>query len=197
MVSIRNIPVKLVDTAGIRKTEDIIEKIGIEKSKDSFNKADLVIFVLDGSRDLEEEDEEILSVLMDKEAIVVINKSDLKQQISVEDLKKRLPKAKFIISSMKEGIGISEIEDDIEQRVFSGQVKQASSVMVTNVRHKHLLEQAESSVSDGLSMTKIHEPLEFIEIDINRCYEILGEIIGETASDDIINEVFARFCLGK
>ena len=197
VISIRNIPVKLTDTAGIRQTDDIIERIGIEKSKESFNKADLVIFMIDGSRVLDEEDEEILDHIGNRQVILILNKSDLEQKISKEEILERIPQAILIEASMKDGIGIEEIENQIESMVYGGQVKQNDSVMVTNVRHKNILEQALVSVDDAMNMTSYREPLEFIEIDVNRCYELLGEIIGETASDDIINEVFARFCLGK
>ncbi len=196
MISIRNIPVKLTDTAGIRKTDDVIEKMGIEKSKASFNQADLVIFVVDGSRSLDEEDEQILELLQGRRAIAVINKTDLPQLVREEDLRGRLPKAVIISTSMMAEDGTAKIEDQIEQFVLGGEVRQ-ESVTVTNVRHKNLLEQALKSAEDAIFMASQMEPLELIEIDVNHCYELLGEIIGETASDDIISEVFARFCLGK
>ncbi|MBR4410287.1 MAG: tRNA uridine-5-carboxymethylaminomethyl(34) synthesis GTPase MnmE, partial [Firmicutes bacterium] len=197
VISIRNIPVRLTDTAGIRQTDDIIEKIGIEKSKESFNKADLVIFMVDGSRALDEEDEEILQYMDGRQAIVVLNKQDLTQVVSRDEIAARVPQAVIIEASMKEGMGIETIEDKIEELVYGGQVKQNDSIMVTNVRHKNLLELALQSVEDARAMTEMRQPLEFIEIDVNRSYELLGEIIGETASGEIINEVFARFCLGK
>ena len=197
MLSIRNIPVKLTDTAGIRQTEDIIEKIGIEKSKESFNQSDLVLFMIDGSRELDSEDEEILSHLGDRQVIVILNKLDLPQKVTSDQLRQRIPSAVILETSLKEEKGISEIEDAIADLVYGGQVKQKNSVLVTSVRHRNLLEQAASSVTDAISMAEIHQPLEFLEIDVNRAYELLGEIIGETVSGDVINEVFARFCLGK
>ncbi|MGN0712865.1 MAG: tRNA uridine-5-carboxymethylaminomethyl(34) synthesis GTPase MnmE [Anaerovoracaceae bacterium] len=197
MLSIRNIPVKLTDTAGIRQTEDIIEKIGIEKSKESFNQSDLVLFMIDGSRELDSEDEEILSHLGDRQVIVILNKLDLPQKVTSDQLRQRIPSAVIIETSLKEEKGISEIEDAIADLVYGGQVKQKNSVLVTSVRHRNLLEQAASSVTDAISMAEIRQPLEFLEIDVNRAYELLGEIIGETVSGDVINEVFARFCLGK
>ena len=197
LISIRNIPVRLTDTAGIRRTDDVIEKIGIEKSKESFNQADLVIFMVDGSRRLDEEDEEIFTLLPGRQAIVVINKSDLPRQISPETLQERLPGAVVLETSMKAEDATREIEDQIELLALGGQVKQKESVTVTNVRHKNLLEQASQSIGDAMAMTEQRQPLEFIEIDVNRCYELLGQIIGETVEGDIINEVFARFCLGK
>ena len=197
MLSIRNIPVKLTDTAGIRQTEDIIEKIGIEKSKESFNQSDLVLFMIDGSRELDSEDEEILSHLGDRQVIVILNKLDLPQKVTSDQLRQRIPSAVILETSLKEEKGISEIEDAIADLVYGGQVKQKNSVLVTSVRHRNLLEQAASSVTDAISMAEIRQPLEFLEIDVNRAYELLGEIIGETVSGDVINEVFARFCLGK
>lgn len=197
MLSIRNIPVKLTDTAGIRQTEDIIEKIGIEKSKESFNQSDLVLFMVDGSRNLDSEDEEILSHLGDRQAIVILNKVDLPQKITSDSLRQRIPSAVVIEASLKEEKGITEIEDAIADLVYGGKLNQKNSVLVTSVRHKNLLEQAVSSVTDAISMAQIRQPLEFLEIDVNRAYELLGEIVGETVSGDVINEVFSRFCLGK
>lgn len=199
MISIRSIPVKLTDTAGIRQTEDRIEKIGIEKSKESFNKADLVLFVMDGSRKLDQEDEEILAHLGNRQVIVILNKSDLPRQITAKELKEKMASASAVIieTSMKEEKGITEIEDQIEELVYGGKVKQKGSIMITNVRHQSILEQASSSLSDALSMTEIRQPLEFIEIDVHRAYDLMGEITGETVSGDVIDEVFARFCLGK
>lgn len=197
MLSIRNIPVKLTDTAGIRQTEDIIEKIGIEKSKESFNQSDLVLFMVDGSRNLDSEDEEILSHLGDRQAIVILNKVDLPQKITSDSLRQCIPSAVVIEASLKEEKGITEIEDAIADLVYGGKLNQKNSVLVTSVRHKNLLEQAVSSITDAISMAQIRQPLEFLEIDVNRAYELLGEIVGETVSGDVINEVFARFCLGK
>ena len=132
-----------------------------------------------------------------RQAIVVLNKQDLTQVVSRDEIAARVPQAVIIEASMKEGMGIETIEDKIEEMVYGGQVKQNDSIMVTNVRHKNLLELALQSVEDARAMPEMRQPLEFIEIDVTRSYELLGEIIGETASGEIINEVFARFCLGK
>ena len=196
-VTIRNIPVKLTDTAGIRHTEDIIEKIGIEKSKESFNKADLIIFMVDNSRPLDSEDREIIEYIGSRKVIVIINKTDLEGRLHINGIKEMLPQGIFIEASVANEEGIDKIEDEIEKLVYGGQVKQQESLMVTNVRHKTLLEEASSSLGDACSMAEAGEALEFLEIDVNRAYEALGEIIGEAVNDDIINEVFARFCLGK
>ena len=196
-LTIRNIPVKLTDTAGIRHTDDVIEKIGIEKSKESFNKADLVIFMVDNSRTLDDEDREIIEYIGDRKVLAVINKTDLENRLDISEIKRKLPNGIFIETSMAREDGISRIEDEIENLVYGGKVKQNDSMMVTNVRHKALLEEASYALRDAASMAGAGEALEFLEIDVNRAYEALGEIIGEAVNEDIINEVFARFCLGK
>lgn len=196
-LSIGGIPVILTDTAGIRKTDDIIEKIGIEKSKDAFNKSDLVIFIADLSRALEDEDREILEVISDRKVICLMNKSDLETVLDKEELKKALPKAVFIQGSLTEETGVNELEDAIKSMVYGGEIRQEESTIVTNVRHMDLLKSAYSSLKDAINLTELGEPLELIEIDVNQAYISLGLIIGEEAGDDIINEVFRRFCLGK
>ncbi len=197
MLTIRGIPAKLTDTAGIRHTEDIIEKIGIEKSKEAFNNADLIIFMADRSRGLDEEDFSILSHIGEKKAIVILNKTDLPKAFDETEIEKLLPKAYIIEASVANGEGIEELENVVENLVYGGEVKQSDSMMVTNVRHKNLLEEADSSLADAIEMAKACQPLELLEIDASRAYECLGAIIGEAVEEDIINEVFARFCLGK
>lgn len=197
VISIKNIPVRLTDTAGIRETEDKIEQIGIEKSKKSFNEADLIIFVMDSSREISEEDKEIIEIIGSRKAIVLINKIDLGAKWNREDIVAMMPNASVIETSMLQRLGVTEIEDEIVNMVYSGNVKQNDSLMVTNVRHKELLERAFNSLKDAYNMAVMREAMDFIEVDVKAAYDYLGEIIGETVSDDIINEVFARFCLGK
>lgn len=197
VVSIKNIPVRLTDTAGIRETEDKIEKIGIEKSKKSFNEADLIIFVMDSSRDISSEDQEIIEYIGERKAIVLINKIDLGKRWKKEDIQTQLPNASVLETSILERVGVDKIEEEILSMVYSGKVKQNESLMITNVRHKELLEKALASMKDAFNMTVTREAMDFIEVDLNSAYESLGEIIGETVTDDIINEVFSRFCLGK
>ncbi|MEE1038427.1 MAG: tRNA uridine-5-carboxymethylaminomethyl(34) synthesis GTPase MnmE [Eubacterium sp.] len=196
-LSIRSIPIVLTDTAGIRETEDQIEKIGIEKSKESFNTADLVIFVCDMSKELESEDLEIISHIGDRKVIVLANKIDLEPKLTVAEIKKHITNATVIETSMEDGRGIEEIKDEIESLIYGGEVKQNNSLIISNARHLELLRGTKSSLDDAVNMVRMFEALEFIEVDVKKAYELLGEIIGETVSDDIINEVFARFCLGK
>lgn len=196
-VSIKNIPVFLIDTAGIRETTDKVEKLGIEKSKEAFNKSDFVIFILDGSEKLTDEDENIIEYLYNRNSLVLINKNDLGQIISKKDIEEKLPKATVVETSLIAGKGIRETEDIIENLVYRGKISRGESVMVNNIRHIELLQKSSDFLNDAYNMAEEEEALDFIEIDIRSAYEALGEIIGETVSDDIINEVFSRFCLGK
>lgn len=199
-VSIKNIPVVLTDTAGIRSTSDEIEKIGIEKSKESFNSADLIILILDGSRKLEKEDKELIEITGDRKCIVLLNKTDLGKVLKRNEISEILTNAEIIETSLKENNSnqaVSDLEDKISEMFLSGNVYQSESSVVTNVRHKDILKRGLSLLSDSLDMAGMHEALEFIEVDVNEVYSILGEITGESINDDIINEVFSRFCLGK
>lgn len=196
-LSIRNIPVYLIDTAGIRETSDKVERLGIEKSKEAFNNADFIIFILDGSDEISGEDKEIIEYLKSRKALVLLNKKDLQQKINVEDIIKLLPDSQVIETSLINGEGIEEIENAIEELVYGGEITQKESLMVNNVRHIELLKKSRDSLHDASVMTANREALDFIEIDVRNAYDFTGEIIGESVNDDIINEVFARFCLGK
>ena len=196
-VSIRNLPVYLIDTAGIRDTDDTVEKIGIEKTKEAFNNADYIIFVVDGSRPLTSEDEEIISYVCGRRALVLLNKRDLGAEVTVDVISEKLPDCDIIETALSKEEGLKEIEDNIESLVYGGLISQGESLMVNNVRHIDLLKHADSAAGDALSLLEIMEPLDIVEIDIRNAYDFLGEIVGDTVSDEIINEVFARFCLGK
>lgn len=198
MILIRNIPIRLTDTAGIRQTDDVIEKIGIEKSKESFNKADLIIFMIDASRPLEKEDLDIAKHVGDRKAVVLVNKTDLPHNTNISKLKMILPNAKFIETSLIGGYeSVCEVEEYIENMVFKGNLRQRDSMTITNVRHKALLDESKTSICDAIDSVKNKQPLELIEIDVKHAHECLGAIIGEEVEEDIINEVFSRFCLGK
>ena len=138
-----------------------------------------------------------MEFINEEKTIVVLNKIDLEKVVDKSVIEKMLPKTTIIETSMETREGIEKIEEQIVSMVYGGKVSQKDSVMVTSARHKDILEKAKKSIDDAVSMVEMKEPLEFIEIDINSAYEALGEIIGETVQDDIINEVFSRFCLGK
>ena len=196
-LSLGGIPIILTDTAGIHETDDVVERIGIEKSKEAFNRSDLVIFITDLSRELDKEDEDIIKVIGSRKVICLMNKSDLQHKLDTEYIKELLPEAVFIEGSVTEDLGIGELEETIKEMVLGGEVKQGESFVVTNVRHGALLKEAEKSLGDAIDMAKNGEALELLEIDVNNAYRALGLIIGEEVEEDIINEVFSRFCLGK
>lgn len=197
VLSLRGIPVYLTDTAGIHQAQDQIEKIGIERSKDAFNKADLILFMVDGSKPLREEDYQIAEYIGNRKVIVLVNKKDLGKQVTEEQLKQILPHATVIDTSMIEEEGIPELEEQITAMVYKGKIKQEDSNLVSNVRHKDLLLKARTSLNEGKETALVGQALDFIEVDIRQAWEFLGEIIGETVTEDIIDQVFERFCLGK
>lgn len=192
-VNIEGIPVILTDTAGIRETEDEVERIGIEKSKAAFNEADIVMLMLDGSSPLTEEDRELLKRIKGKKCLIILNKEDLGQVVE----KSRLPGTDILSVSVKDGKGIDDIREYIKDAVFRGKAVSGSSVVVTNARHGELLRLALEDIDKAAVMTANMEPPEFLEVYIRDAYERTGEILGESVNDDILNEVFSRFCLGK
>lgn len=198
-IDVRGIPVVITDTAGIRDTDDLVEKIGVEKSKLSIESSDLIFFVLDAARIIDEEDERIFSHIRDKNHIILINKNDVDNKaISSNEVKKHFGEDAIEISAIRDG-SIQEIETLIEDFVNSKSSGFAASqnFMITNARHKKLIDDSILAVSDAITSTEAFEPLEILEIDVNHAYELLGEIIGETTAGDIIDKVFERFCLGK
>lgn len=196
-ISLKGIPVRLTDTAGIRETDDAIEQIGIARSKVSFQQADLILLMLDVSEELSDEDKYIIEHIGEKRTILLANKIDLGAKATLDEIQQFLPDAKMIETSMVSDVGLEKIEEEIQQMVYGGKVSQSESLMITNARQENLLREAGRAIADAAAMTKDAAPLELIEVDVRRGYELLGEIIGETVSEDIISEVFARFCLGK
>lgn len=194
---IRNIPVILIDTAGIRETDDKIEKIGIEKSKETFNDADLILFLLNSGDAITDEDYNIMNRVTNKNVLVLLNKSDMDRKIETDRIKEILGDKTFLDTSMETGQGVEELKDIIEKMVYKGNLKQDNSLIVTNARHLNLLRDASAFLEDSLKSIESNQPLEFIEIDVKNTYDDLGAILGEEVGDDILNEVFSRFCLGK
>ena len=185
--SVRGIPVSFIDTAGIHDSKDIVESMGIERSKDAFNKADLLILVLDGSSSLSKEDEELLEMAKGRPCITLLNKAD--KGLVVDN--------KGIEVSVLNEKGIDKIEDEIENFVNSGKVRREDDVLITNVRHADLIRKALNELDEAIGMIKDMAAMDFIEVNIKAAFDYLGEITGETASDEVIDEVFSRFCLGK
>ena len=196
-VNIKGIPLKIVDTAGIRETEDVGEKIGVEKSRESFSTADLVIMVLDASRKLSEEDMEILESLKNKKTIVLLNKMDLEPQIELEKIEEFVNSEDIIKISALKHQGIEELQDKIEAMVYHGSVKNSSNLMITNSRHKDALFKAYESINDAISAIEQRMPYDFIEVDFKNIWDYLGYINGDTVREDLLDTIFANFCIGK
>jgi tRNA modification GTPase len=195
-INIKGIPVKLVDTAGIRSTHDIVEQIGVEKSKEYIEKSDLVIFMIDYNRPIEDEDEAIIDIIKDKKVIVVVNKTDLPQKADVDSVRNKLKNVPFIFTSISKENGVELIKDKIAEMVFEGHIK-PKDVSVTNVRHKDALLRGRESIEKGIEAIQSGLPLDFAGIEFKDAYLRLGEITGDTVEEDIIDRIFTDFCIGK
>ena len=194
-ISIEGIPVKIVDTAGIRETEDIVEKIGVEKSKEKIDEADLVILILDLSNRLTHEDKEIIDYIKDKKYIVLLNKSDLDGKIEREELQSL--KSKYITNiSVKTGEGLNLVKEHIKDLFFNGEIK-TEGIFVTNNRHKESLVRTKENLEASLNALEFTSAIDLASIDIRNAWMNLGEITGEALEEDIIHKIFSEFCLGK
>lgn len=191
-----DIILNLVDTAGIRDTEDYVEGLGVEKAKASAKEADLIIYVVDGTRQLDENDREIISLIKDKKAIVLLNKMDLDSVISKEELEKEVKQPVLLISAKKE-LGLSKLEEKIKEMFFRGELKFNDEIYITNMRHKAALMEASESLSRVRESIEASMPEDFYSIDLMNVYEELGSIIGESVGEDLINTIFSEFCMGK
>ena len=196
-VNIKGIPLKIVDTAGIRETEDIVEKIGVQKSKESIDSADLVIIVLDSSKPLTDEDLEILESAKSKKTIVLLNKIDLDQAIDETAIEEFVGKDNIIKISALKNEGIEQIHDKIESMVFAGDVKSSSNLVITNSRHKDALFKAYNSINDAVDGIEQRLPYDFIEVDFKNIWDYLGYINGDTVQEDLLDTIFSNFCIGK
>ncbi|MFQ7311433.1 tRNA uridine-5-carboxymethylaminomethyl(34) synthesis GTPase MnmE [Sellimonas sp.] len=195
-IQLNGISLNIVDTAGIRKTEDIVEKIGVNKAKDQMQDADLVIFVVDASRELDENDFEIIRMIREKKAVVLLNKSDLETKISKEELKQYLDKPMIEISA-KEEEGIHELETILKDMFFQGEITFNDEIYITNIRQKEALGKAYESLQRVKDSVEAGMPEDFYTIDLMDAYEALGNITGETIGEDLVNEIFSKFCMGK
>lgn len=195
-IRLEDISLNIIDTAGIRDTEDIVEKIGVEKARSAADEADLIIYVVDGSCPLDENDEEILSFIRDKKAVVLLNKSDLKMEVTASMLEERTSHT-VIPVSVKERTGIEDLEEEIKSMFYQGKIDFNDEIYITNARHKHALETALGSIEMVMRSIQDGMPEDFYSIDLMDAYEQLGTIIGEAVEDDLVNEIFSKFCMGK
>lgn len=196
-VNVRGVPLRLVDTAGIRDTEDIVEKIGVERSRKALSEADLILFVLNNNEPLTEDDQTLFEVIKNEDVIVIINKTDLEQRLDVSELREMIGDMPLIQTSMLKQEGIDELEIQIKDLFFGGEVQNQDMTYVSNSRHISLLKQARQSIQDAIDAAESGIPMDMVQIDLTRTWEILGEILGESASDELIDQLFSQFCLGK
>lgn len=196
-ITIKGIPLKIIDTAGIRKTSDKIEEIGVKKALDIAKDAELVLVILDNSKDLTEEDREILKLAESKNSIILLNKVDLKENNleNSEELKKI--NKRIIKISAKNGNGIEELYNEIENMFQIKNLETDGEIIITNIRHKNQIEYAINNINEAINTVKNNLPIDIISISIKQTLEDLGKITGENVSEDIINEIFSKFCLGK
>ncbi|HFN9370482.1 TPA: tRNA uridine-5-carboxymethylaminomethyl(34) synthesis GTPase MnmE [Staphylococcus aureus] len=196
-VNVRGVPLRLVDTAGIRETEDVVEKIGVERSRKALSQADLILFVLNNNEALTQEDYTLYEVVKNEDVIVIVNKMDLEQNIDINEVKDMIGNTPLIQTSMLKQEGIDELEIQIRDLFFGGEVQNQDMTYVSNSRHISLLKQARQTIQDAIDAAESGVPMDMVQIDLTRTWEILGEIIGETASDELIDQLFSQFCLGK
>ena len=195
-IQLRGISLNIMDTAGIRNTEDVVEKIGVDKARSYAEEADLIIYVVDASVPLDDNDIEIIHMIQNKKAVILLNKSDLSTVINKKELKVWINKPMIEIST-KEETGIHELEKTLEHMFYKGEISFNNEVYITNVRHKTALQDAYASLEKVKESIENQMPEDFFTIDLMDAYESLGSITGETVGEDLVNEIFSKFCMGK
>mgnify|MGYP002509444481 CR=1 FL=1 len=201
-IRLQGVNLNIIDTAGIRSTDDIIEKIGVEKAKKYAKEADLIVYVVDSSVPLDENDYDIIDMIGNKKCIILFNKSDLDSEISFDELKDKIKEGLdkniiFIKTSMKENTGIDEFENAVKELFLKGEIYVDNEIIITNLRHKEALREALESLLMVKESLKANMPEDFYSIDLMGAYTSLGKIIGEEVEEDLINEIFSSFCMGK
>jgi tRNA modification GTPase len=196
LININGVPLKLVDTAGIRATDNVIEQIGVEKSRKLAAEADLVLLMIDGSRELSDEDRELIDLSVDKKRIVLVNKLDLQQSVSLDEIKS-LTGCEPINISVKTDKGIDKLYEQIKAMFLSGNIESNDEVLISNERNKNSLYKAKDFLYNVIETVNNRMPEDFISMDLTQAYEALGEITGEALEEDIIDKIFSEFCLGK
>lgn len=200
-ILIDNIHLHMVDTAGIRFTDDVIEKIGVDKAKKYLKEADLIVYVVDSSIPLDESDFEIMDMIQERKCIILLNKSDLNSEIFLDDFKKQFKDRQgnviIIRTSTRENTGMDDFEDAVKKLFFTGSISSDSDIMITSLRHKEALEESLESLTHVKSSLEDNMPEDFYSIDLMDAYASLGKITGEEVGEDLINEIFSKFCMGK
>lgn len=197
-INMKGIHLHVIDTAGIRKSDDVVEQIGVEKAKKYTADADLVIYVLDSSVPLDQNDYDIMEMIREKKCIILFNKTDMESLVSFDDLKDKTDDSHIMIKiSAKENTGIDDFEKAVEKMFFQGKIRENDEVMITNMRHKEALLEVKESLLQVKKSLDAGMPEDFYSIDLMSAYQSLGRIIGEETSEDLVNEIFSKFCMGK
>lgn len=196
-VNVRGVPLKLVDTAGIRQTDDIVEQIGVERSRKALMDADFVILILNQAEVLSDEDRKLLQLTQHHKRVVLLNKMDLPSQLDRQALYADVAKDDVIELSVLENQGLDHLEEKIAEWFFNGQVNEKDATYVSNVRHIALIQQAVEKIDNVLEAIELAIPVDLIQLDFTRAWELLGEITGDTVQDELLTELFSQFCLGK
>ncbi|PKM93809.1 MAG: tRNA uridine-5-carboxymethylaminomethyl(34) synthesis GTPase MnmE [Firmicutes bacterium HGW-Firmicutes-1] len=196
-MQIHGIPLRLIDTAGIRETKDIVEKLGVEKSLEKIDEADLILLMLDASEKLDEEDFNILELVKKKKTIVILNKSDLDQKLDIKEIEAFVGGKEIIYMSVKTLDGMNQLEDHIKELFMVGNINMNENVYITSVRHKNALEKAIHSIEQVMNALESKMPVDLLAIDITNIYESIGEITGDSVKEDLIHQIFSQFCIGK
>jgi tRNA modification GTPase len=196
-VNVRGVPLRLLDTAGIRETEDIVERIGVEKSRQVLKEADLILLVLNFADQFTKEDENLFEAVKGMDVIVIVNKTDLTQQIDMERVKELAREHKIVTTSLLEDRGVDELEEAISSLFFAGSIDAGDMTYLSNSRHIALIGQSLHTIEEAITGVEIGTPIDIVQIDVTRTWEILGEIIGESVHESLIDQLFSQFCLGK
>lgn len=196
-VNVRGVPIRLLDTAGIRDTEDIVEKLGVERSRKVIKDAELVLLVLNHNEPLTESDKELFRLSEDHDTIIIVNKSDLEDKINMDKVRELAEERSVITTSLLKDEGVDELEEAIRDLFFQGDLETGDMSYVSNSRHIALLNQAKKAVEDSLETVEAGMPVDMVQIDITKAWELLGEVIGDSVHESLIDQLFAQFCLGK
>ncbi|WGG87205.1 tRNA uridine-5-carboxymethylaminomethyl(34) synthesis GTPase MnmE [Enterococcus faecium] len=196
-VNVRGVPLKLIDTAGIRETEDVVERIGVERSRKALAEADLILLVLNQSEPLTAEDEQLLEATSGLKRIILLNKTDLPTQLEQEKLKKLIENEPVFSISVAKNDGLDRLESAISDLFFSGETGERDATYVSNTRHIALLEKASLSLEEVIAGIDAGMPVDLVQIDMTRCWDYLGEVVGDSVQDELITQLFSQFCLGK
>ena len=195
-INLQGITLRMLDTAGIREASDKVEQIGVERAREHAKDADLILYIVDSSVPMDKNDEQIIELIKDKKAIVILNKSDLKSVVSIQNIKNKVD-APVLLMSAKENSGLNELQNIIKSLFFNGEITFNDEVYITNIRHKKSLEDAGISLEQVKQSIDMKMPEDFFTIDLMSAYESLGEITGESMGEDLVNEIFSKFCTGK